>query len=60
MHTIRCRAFSNPDRTLKTERTLGALKPVIGHSLRLDDFRQAFELGESGKAGGKIVLTIDG
>lgn len=37
----------------------GVLKPVIGHSLRLDDFRQAFELGESGKAGGKIVLTID-
>lgn len=37
----------------------GVLKPVIGHSLRLGDFRQAFELGESGKAGGKIVLTID-
>jgi len=37
----------------------GVLKPVIGHSLRLDDFRQAFELCESGKAGGKIVLTID-
>ncbi len=37
----------------------GVLKPVIGHSLRLDDFRQAFELCESGKAGGKIVLTVD-
>jgi NADPH:quinone reductase-like Zn-dependent oxidoreductase len=38
----------------------GVLKPVIGHSLRLHDFRQAFEVGESGKAGGKIVLTIGG
>ncbi len=37
----------------------GIIKPLIGHSLRLSDFRQAFELGESGKAGGKIVMTID-
>jgi NADPH:quinone reductase-like Zn-dependent oxidoreductase len=36
----------------------GIIKPLIGHSLRLSDFRQAFELGESGKAGGKIVLAI--
>ncbi len=37
-----------------------ALKPIVGHVLQPDDFEQAFELGESGKAGGKIVLTIDG
>ena len=36
----------------------GIIKPLIGHSLRLSDFRQAFELGETGKAGGKIVLAI--
>ena len=36
----------------------GIIKALIGHSLRLSDFRQAFELGESGKAGGKIVLAI--
>jgi D-arabinose 1-dehydrogenase-like Zn-dependent alcohol dehydrogenase len=36
----------------------GIIKPLIGHALRLSDFRKAFELGESGKTGGKIVLTI--
>ena len=35
----------------------GIIKPLIGHALGLSDFRKAFELGESGKAGGKIVLT---
>jgi len=37
----------------------GIIKPLIGHALRLSDFRKAFELGESGKAGGKVVMTID-
>ena len=37
----------------------GVIKPVIGHSLSLGDFKKAFQLGESGKAGGKIVLTPD-
>jgi len=37
----------------------GLVKPLIGHSLGFDEFKRAFELGESGKAGGKIVLTID-
>jgi len=36
----------------------GIIKPQIGHALGFNDFRKAFELGESGKAGGKIVLTI--
>ena len=36
----------------------GIIKPLIGHSLRLSDFRKAFELGESGQAGGKIVLAV--
>jgi D-arabinose 1-dehydrogenase-like Zn-dependent alcohol dehydrogenase len=36
----------------------GIIKPIIGHALGLSDFRKAFELGESGQAGGKIVLTI--
>jgi len=36
----------------------GIIKPHIGHSLGLDEFKKAFELGESGKAGGKIVLSI--
>ncbi len=34
-------------------------RPVIGHSLDLTDFRNAFELGELGGAGGKIVLDAD-
>ncbi len=36
----------------------GVLKPVIGHSLSLEDFRRAFKLSETGKAGGKIVLNV--
>jgi len=36
----------------------GIIKPQTGHALGFNDFRKAFELGESGKAGGKIVLTI--
>ncbi len=36
----------------------GIIRPHIGHSLGLDDFKKAFELGESGKAGGKIVLNL--
>jgi len=36
----------------------GIIKPQIGHALGFNDFRKAFVLGESGKAGGKIVLTI--
>ena len=35
----------------------GLVKPLIGHSLGFDEFKRAFELGESGQAGGKIVLT---
>lgn len=34
------------------------IRPVIGHSLSLAEFAKAFRLGESGSAGGKIVLTI--
>ena len=37
----------------------GIIKPHIGHSLGLDDFDKAFELSESGNAGGKIVLNLD-
>lgn len=37
----------------------GIIKPLIGHSLGLGDFKEAFELGESGRAGGKIVLNLD-
>jgi len=37
----------------------GIIKPHIGHSLGLNDFKKAFELGESGQAAGKIVLTVD-
>lgn len=37
----------------------GVLRPIVGHSLGLGDFKRAFDLGESGNAGGKIVLTID-
>ena len=36
----------------------GIIKPHIGHSLGLDDFDKAFELSESGNAGGKIVLNL--
>jgi len=36
----------------------GIVKPQIGHSLELTDYKKAFELGESGNANGKIVLTI--
>ena len=36
----------------------GVIKPVIGHALDLNEFKRAFQLGESGNAGGKIVLTI--
>lgn len=36
----------------------GVLRPVVTNSLRLGEFKQAFQLGESGNAGGKIVLTI--
>lgn len=36
----------------------GIVKPHIGHSLELADFKKAFELGESGNANGKIVLAI--
>jgi NADPH:quinone reductase-like Zn-dependent oxidoreductase len=36
----------------------GIIKPLIGHALRLSDFKKAFELGESGQARGKIVMTI--
>ena len=34
------------------------MKPIIGHALGFSDFQKAFEVGESGRAGGKIVLTI--
>lgn len=34
------------------------IKPVIGHSLDLGAFKKTFQLGESGNAGGRIVLTI--
>lgn len=37
----------------------GIIRPCIGHSLGLSDFKRAFELGESGKAAGKIVLNLD-
>lgn len=37
----------------------GIITPVIGHSLQLTAFKEAFQLGESGNAGGKIVLKID-
>ena len=37
----------------------GAIEPIIGHSLDIQDFSKAFQLGESGKAGGKIVLTLE-
>ena len=36
----------------------GIIKPQIGHSLELADYKKAFEIGESGKANGKIVLAI--
>lgn len=36
----------------------GIIKPVIGHMLDLNDVKKAFELGEFGNAGGKIVLTV--
>ncbi len=36
----------------------GIIKPIIGQSMALAEFRNAFQLGESGKAGGKIVLSI--
>jgi NADPH:quinone reductase-like Zn-dependent oxidoreductase len=36
----------------------GIIKPVIGHSLELTEFKQAFQFSESGNAGGKIVLKI--
>lgn len=35
------------------------LRPVIGRSLDLTDFRNALELGELGGAGGKIFLDAD-
>ena len=35
------------------------IKPQIGHSLELADYKKAFELGESGNANGKIVLAIN-
>lgn len=34
------------------------IKPDIGDSLQLAEFKDAFQLAESGKAGGKIVLTL--
>jgi len=34
------------------------IKPLICKSLALDEYRKAFELGEAGKAGGKIVITL--
>ena len=37
----------------------GVIEPVIGHSLDIRDFSKAFQLGESGKAGGKIVLMLE-
>ena len=37
----------------------GVIRPVIGHSLQLADFKEAFQLGEAGNAGGKIVLTVN-
>lgn len=36
----------------------GIIKPIIGQSMELAEFRKAFQLGESGKAGGKVVLNI--
>ena len=36
----------------------GIIKPQIGHALNLADYKKAFELGETGNAGGKIVLAI--
>jgi NADPH:quinone reductase-like Zn-dependent oxidoreductase len=37
----------------------GVIKPIVGHQLDFGEFKTAFELGESGRAGGKIVLSID-
>ncbi len=34
------------------------IKPVIGNSLQLAEFKEAFQLAESGKARGKILLTL--
>ena len=35
------------------------IKPLIGHTLDLSEFDKAFQLGETGNAGGKIVLKLD-
>ena len=36
----------------------GILMPMVSQSMPLIEFRQAFQLVESGSAGGKVVLTI--
>ena len=36
----------------------GVIKPHIGHSHEFAEYNEAFRLGESGNANGKIVLTI--
>lgn len=38
----------------------GVIKPVIGREFACEDFAAAFRLLESGNAGGKIVVTMDG
>ena len=60
VETIQAEVFGHPANLAKVIELAGqgVIKPVIGHSLEIDEFRTAFQLSESGNAGGKIVLTV--